>query len=105
MRSIKAVRLALAVILAFTATLWTACDNANTGGSTSAPANSGKVPVTTKSEEARKEFLQGRTCPRNCSHKIRCSISIKRWRLILSSPPLSWPAPIILPLPRNSSPI
>ena len=39
MRSIKAVRFVLAVILAFTATLWTACDNANTGGSTSAPAN------------------------------------------------------------------
>ena len=37
MRSNNAMRLALAVILAFTATVWIACDNANTGGSTSAP--------------------------------------------------------------------
>ena len=58
MRSSNAVRLALAAIFAFT-TLWTACNNANTG-STSPTAATGKVPITTKSDEARKEFLMGR---------------------------------------------
>jgi tetratricopeptide (TPR) repeat protein len=60
MRSNRLARTALAVILAFTATVWTACNNANTGASSPAAATGGKVPVTTKSEDARKEFLQGR---------------------------------------------
>jgi tetratricopeptide (TPR) repeat protein len=83
MRSIKTVRLALAVILAFTATLWTACDNANTGSSTSAPANSGKVPVTTKSEEARKEFLQGR----DLSEKLLAQDSLQHFDKALALDP------------------
>ncbi len=83
MRSIKAVRFVLAVILAFTATLWTACDNANTGGSTSAPANSGKVPVTTKSEEARKEFLQGR----DLSEKLLAQDSLQHFDKALALDP------------------
>jgi tetratricopeptide (TPR) repeat protein len=60
MRSSHAVRLALAAILVFTATVWTACNNANTGTSSPTAATGGKVPITTKSEEARNEFLQGR---------------------------------------------
>src|SRR5260221_10484511 len=60
MRSSNAVRLALAAILAFTATVWTACNNANTGTGSPTAASGGKVPITTKSEDARKEFLQGR---------------------------------------------
>ena len=60
MRSSNAVRLRLAAILVLTATVWTACNNANTGASSPAAAASGKVPITTKSEDARKEFLQGR---------------------------------------------
>jgi tetratricopeptide (TPR) repeat protein len=83
MRSIKTMRLALAVILAFTATLWTACDNANTGSSTSAPANSGKVPVTTKSEEARKEFLQGR----DLSEKLLAQDSLQHFDKALALDP------------------
>jgi tetratricopeptide (TPR) repeat protein len=59
MRSSNAVRLALAAILAFT-TVWTACDNANTGATSATAAGGGKVPLTTKSEDARKEYLQGR---------------------------------------------
>jgi tetratricopeptide (TPR) repeat protein len=59
MRSSKAVRLALAAILTFATTVWTACNKANTG-STTPTAATGKVPITTKSEEARKEFLMGR---------------------------------------------
>ena len=83
MRSIKAVRFALAVILAFTATLWTACNNANTGGSTSAAANSGKVPITTKSEEARKEFLQGR----DLSEKLLAQDSLQHFDKALALDP------------------
>jgi tetratricopeptide (TPR) repeat protein len=56
MRSSHAMRLALAPILA----IFVACNNANTGAGSSAPAAAAKVPITTKSEEARKEFLQGR---------------------------------------------
>src|SRR5690242_15965291 len=59
MRASNAVRLALAAILAFTITVWTACNHANTGSTSPTPAT-GKVPITTKSEEARKEFLMGR---------------------------------------------
>jgi len=60
MRSNNAVRLALAAILVLTATVWTACNNANTGASSPTAATGGKVSIITKSEDARKEFLQGR---------------------------------------------
>ena len=52
-------RLLLAVVVLGTAT-WTACDQAKTGGTSAASPSGGKVPITTKSEEARKEFLLGR---------------------------------------------
>ena len=58
MRRIGLNRLVLAVVVLGMAT-WMACDNANQGTSAvSSPG--GKIPITTKSEEARKEFLQGR---------------------------------------------
>lgn len=59
----------LAAIVALNAATWSGCSPAsNTGNSTNATTNSsapassatGKLPVTTASEEARKEFLQGR---------------------------------------------
>ena len=37
-----------------------ACDNTNAVKSPTAPAGDGKIPITTKSEEAKKEFLLGR---------------------------------------------
>jgi tetratricopeptide (TPR) repeat protein len=43
----------------FTAS-WFSCTSNDTSRSGSASSDSGKIPVTTKSEEARKEFLQGR---------------------------------------------
>lgn len=50
----------LAAIVLFAAT-WTACTSSSDAGrSASASSDNGKVPVTTKSEDARKEFLQGR---------------------------------------------
>jgi tetratricopeptide (TPR) repeat protein len=54
-------RLALTTtLLAFVATLWSACNNANTGATSPSAAGAGKVPITTKSEDARKEYLLGR---------------------------------------------
>ena len=50
----------VAAVLVVIAPTWIACNSTNGDAKPSAPANSGKVPVTTKSEEARKEFLQGR---------------------------------------------
>src|SRR5882762_3342386 len=60
MRSSNAVHVALAAILVLTATVWTGCNNANTGASSPTAATGGKVSIITKSEDARKEFLQGR---------------------------------------------
>ena len=60
MRSNNAMRFALAAILALTTTVWVACNDANTGTSSTTPATGGKVPITTKSDDAKKEFLQGR---------------------------------------------
>ena len=52
-------RLVLTVIVLGMAT-WSACEKPNTAGTSAAPGSGGKIPVTTKSEDARKEFLQGR---------------------------------------------
>jgi tetratricopeptide (TPR) repeat protein len=60
MRSNCSLRIASVAILSLTATVWTACNNANTGATSPAANGGGKVPLTTKSEDARKEFLQGR---------------------------------------------
>ena len=51
-------RLGLAVLVLSTA-MWSACDKTNTEGA-SATSAGGKIPITTKSEDARKEFLLGR---------------------------------------------
>ena len=52
-------RLVLAVVMSGVAT-WSACEKTNTAATSAASESGGKVPVTTKSEDARKEFLQGR---------------------------------------------
>ena len=83
MRSSNAVRLALAAILVLTATVWTACNNANTGASSSTAATSGKVPLTTKSEDARKEFLQGR----DLSEKLLAQDSLQHYDKALALDP------------------
>jgi tetratricopeptide (TPR) repeat protein len=59
MRATHAGRFALSAILALSIMALIACDSAKTG-STLPGANDGKVPLTTKSEDARKEYLQGR---------------------------------------------
>ena len=82
MRSSNAVRLALAAILVFTTTAWIACNSANTGATSPAATGGGKVPLTTKSEDARKEYLQGR----DLSEKLLAQDSLQHfdaiWRVL-----------------------
>ena len=55
----RLMRLTLFATLVLSTAIWSACNKVSDAG-TSAAADAGKIPVTTKSEEARKEFLQGR---------------------------------------------
>ena len=55
----RLMRLTLFATLVLSTAIWSACNKVSDAG-TSAAADGGKIPVTTKSEEARKEFLQGR---------------------------------------------
>jgi tetratricopeptide (TPR) repeat protein len=52
-------RLASIVILLSTA-IWSACNNTTTEGTSATSATSGKIPIITKVEDARQEFLLGR---------------------------------------------
>ena len=47
-------------ILALCTGIWTSCSNTENRGSAAASSDNGKIPITTSSDEARKEFLQGR---------------------------------------------
>lgn len=49
-----------ATVVATAAATWVACNSPTSVAKPGASADSGKVPVTTKSEEGRKEFLRGR---------------------------------------------
>jgi tetratricopeptide (TPR) repeat protein len=61
----------------------TACNNANPGAGSATAAGSGKVPITTKSEEARKEFLQGR----DLSEKLLAQESLQHFDKALALDP------------------
>ena len=70
------VRLVLVPIVALSIFALAACNQAgNAGGSTSAASNSGKVPITTKSDEARNEFLEGR----NLTEKLQAQDSLQHF--------------------------
>jgi tetratricopeptide (TPR) repeat protein len=57
----KTIRLIFSAILAVSSMGWIACNKSDTAAQTaSAAPAAGKIPVTTKSDEARKEFFQGR---------------------------------------------
>ena len=56
----KSMRAWLAAILVLGTTTWLGCNKAGNGGQTVAASSGAKIPITTKSEEARAEFLQGR---------------------------------------------
>ncbi len=62
--------------------IWSACDKTgNSGGS--AAASDGKIPVTSKSEDARKEFLQGR----DLAEKLQAQESIQHFDKAISLDP------------------
>jgi tetratricopeptide (TPR) repeat protein len=67
-------RLVLAVLVLATAT-WSACDKSNSEGAQAASAGGGKIPITTKSEEAKKEFLLGR----DLAEKLQAQDSIQHF--------------------------
>ncbi len=61
MRRNDCTRFALITMVALSVATWTACNNtSNSAVSAAAASDAGKVPITTNSEEARKEYLQGR---------------------------------------------
>src|SRR5579864_4551744 len=60
MRNNDRMRFVLIAVVLLSVATWSACNQANTTSSAAASSDAGKIPVTTKSEEARKEFLQGR---------------------------------------------
>jgi len=49
----------IVVAVVLSTAIWSACDKTNNPGA-SAAASDGKIPITAKSEDAKKEFLQGR---------------------------------------------
>ena len=51
---------AVAAILVLSSTMWIACTRPSSAASPATSAADGKLPITTKSEEAKKEFLEGR---------------------------------------------
>jgi tetratricopeptide (TPR) repeat protein len=54
-------RFVWAAIVVLSTGIWSACNQASDSGtSAQASSNGGKIPITTKSEEAKKEFLAGR---------------------------------------------
>jgi tetratricopeptide (TPR) repeat protein len=60
MHRIERKSFAVIAMLALSVATWSACNQANTTSSAAASSDGGKIPITTKSEEARKEYLQGR---------------------------------------------
>ena len=82
MRSKYFARFMCAAILALSA-VWTACNNANPGAGSLTAASSSKVPITTKSEDARKEFLQGR----DLSEKLLAQESLQHFDKALALDP------------------
>jgi tetratricopeptide (TPR) repeat protein len=60
MRPTKSARFVLVLSLALSSATWTACNKARDGEVSAASADAAKIPITTASDEARKEFLLGR---------------------------------------------
>src|SRR5450432_2100924 len=73
MRSNHCNRLVLALLVLATGT-GSACEKTNTEGASAGAA--GKIPITTKSEDARKEFLLGR----DLSEKLQAQESIEHFQ-------------------------
>ena len=82
----------LSTISAFSIGMWSGCaaptttttnSNGKTGNTETAAKNDGKLPVTTSSEEARKEFLQGR----DLSERLLIQDSIQHFDKAISLDP------------------
>ncbi len=67
-------RLLLAVV-ALGMAMWGGCEKPNAGAASAAPDSGAKIPITTKSEDARKEFLQGR----ELSEKLQAQDSVQHF--------------------------
>ena len=61
MRLNKSARLLLVLSVSLTTVVWTACNKVKDAEGSASASAGGKIPVTTASDEARKEFLQGRS--------------------------------------------
>src|SRR4051812_44588208 len=85
MRSNRSARFALAVILLLISiTAWISCSKSSNGvQSVSAASSDGKIPITTKSEEARREFLLGR----DLSEKLLAQDSLQHFDKALALDP------------------
>lgn len=83
MRLDKSARLFLVVSIALGTATWTACNKANDGEVTAAASNGGKIPITTKSDEAKNEFLQGR----DLSERLLGQESIQHFDKALAADP------------------
>jgi tetratricopeptide (TPR) repeat protein len=86
MRRDASARFLAAAVVALSATIWTACgqpaEEAKPTGTAASPS-SGKIPVTTSSEEARKEFLQGR----DLAEKLQAQNSLQHFDKAISLDP------------------
>ena len=60
MRPDERTRFASIAALVVSTAIWIACNNTTTNVSAAASSDGGKIPITTKSEDAKNEFLQGR---------------------------------------------
>jgi tetratricopeptide (TPR) repeat protein len=75
-------RFVLAVLVFATAT-GIGCEKTNSEGTPAAPAGGGKIPITTKSEDARKEFLLGR----DLSEKLQAQESVEHFNKAVALDP------------------
>ena len=64
--------LLLTALLVMTTGMWSACDKSDSVAAPAASAGGGKIPITTKSEEAKKEFVLGR----DLSEKLQAQDSV-----------------------------
>ena len=80
----KSMRWIFVAILVVSAIMLMACSKSgNSGQSASAASDGGKIPITTKSEEAKKEFLQGR----DLAEKLRAQESLAHFDKALALDP------------------
>ena len=60
MRLDERTRFASIAVLVVSTAIWIACNKTTTNVSAAVSSDGGKIPITTKSEDAKNEFLQGR---------------------------------------------